>query len=91
GNFNYWYLSALQGSELLGGRSVRADTNGDRTVSIAEAYNFTLDKPGGMSAGGTIPPISAQMPQFEDNNAPPSRFGPLPGAGEGLVGAVTYL
>jgi hypothetical protein len=48
-------------------------------------------RPGGPSAIGMIPPIAAQMPQFEDNNAPPSRFGPVPAAGEGLVGAATYL
>ena len=87
GNFDYWYLSALRGHLLLGGASVDADTNDNGKVSIAEAYNFTLFRPG----GGDIPPISAQMAMCEDNGALPSRFGPLPGAGEGLLAAATYL
>jgi len=91
GNFDYWYISALRGHLLFGEVPVNADTNGNGQVSIAEAYNFTLPRPGGPSAIGMVPPIAAQMPQFEDNNAPPSRFGPVPAAGEGLVGAVTYL
>ena len=91
GNFDYWYISALRGHRILGEAPVDADTNNNGQVSIAEAYNFTLPCPGGPSGIGIVPPIAAQMPMFEDNNAPPSRFGPLPGAGEGLVGLVTYL
>lgn len=92
GNFNYWYLSALAGRLLIGGAPVNADANGDGQVSIAEAYNFTLPRPGGTTAAGfAIPPISDQMPQVEDNGAPPSRFGPLPGAGEGFLAAQTRL
>ena len=91
GNFNYWYLSALRGHLLFGEAPVNADSNGNGQVSLAEAYNFTLPRPGGPSAVGMIPAISAQMPMFEDSGAPPSRFGMLPGAGEGMVGVVTYL
>lgn len=91
GNFDYWYLSALRGHLLFGEAPVDADTNDNGQVSLAEGYNYTLSKPGGPSAGGMIPPIAAQMPMFEDTGTPPSRFGILPGAGEGLVGTVTYL
>lgn len=91
GNFDYWYLSGLRGHLLLGEAPVNADSNGNGQVSLAEAYNFTLPRPGGPSPVGMIPPISMQMPQFEDNNAPPSRYGPLPGAGEGIIGGVTNL
>lgn len=83
-NFNYWYLSALRGKLLLGDAPINYDTNHDGKVSLAEAYNFTLGKPG--SAAQEIPNINLQMPQFEDNGTPPSRFGPLPYGGEGNVG-----
>jgi len=87
GYFNYSYLSAPAGHGLLGNAAVDADTNDNAHVSITEAYDYTLPRLGGY---GT-PPIAAQMPQFEDNGTRPSRYGPLPGAGEGLVGVVTYL
>ena len=90
GNFNYWYLSALRGHLLLGEAPVDADTNNNGQVSIGEAYNFTLPRPGG-PAGSGIPPILYQMPQFEDTGTPPSRYGHLPTYGEGLVGLVTHL
>ena len=92
GNFDYWFLSGLRGHQLIGEAPVDADTNDNGQVSIGEAYNFTLAKPGGVTPyGEAIPPISAQQPQFEDNNAPPSRWGTLPGAGEGALGVNTYL
>ena len=86
-NFEYWYMSALVGHQVIGGAPLNADANGSGQVSLGEAYNYTLPRPGG--AG--IPAIAWQMPQFEDTGTPPSRFGAVPGAGEGLVGAVTYL
>jgi len=90
GNFDYWYISALRGHLLFGEAPVSADTNSDGKVSIAEAYNFTLPRPGGPGSP-PIPPIANQMPQFEDNGTAPSRFGTVPFAGEGLLGAATYL
>ena len=88
-NFNYWYLSALRGKMLIGDAPVNYDTNHDGKVSLAEAYNFTLGKPGSSAQG--IPPINSQMPQFEDNGAVPSRFGPLPSGSEGIVGMTDTL
>jgi hypothetical protein len=90
GNFNYWYLSALRGHLLFSEAPVNADANGNGRVSLAEAYNYTLPRPGGPGSP-PIPPISSQMPMFEDTGGPPARYGHLPGAGEGLVGIVTYL
>ena len=84
GNFSLWCLSAYHGHFLLSGTPVNADLNGNGNVSIAEAYNFALGKPG-------APPISMQMPQFEDTGTPPSRFGTVPGGGEGAFGVVTHL
>lgn len=90
GNFNFWYLSALAGQRLLGGPVVDADVNDDGHVSIAEAYNFTLPRPGwaGIPA---IPPIFAQRPQVEDTGTAPSYWGPLPASGEGAISAATHL
>jgi hypothetical protein len=86
-NFNYWYLSALRGKTIFGNAPAAGDTTSDSQVSLGEAYNFTLNKPGGSS----IPPVSYQMPQFEDNGAPPSRFGLLPAGGEGNIGMTDFL
>lgn len=80
GNFYYWCMSGLLGKQLLGGAAVNADANNGR-VSMAEMYNFALPRPG----------IGVQAPQFEDSGAPPSRFGTLPGAGEGVKGLEAYL
>jgi len=91
-NFECWYLSALASHFLLGGAALSADANHNGRVSTTEAYDFALPRPGGPSAGGTtIPPIAAQMPQFEDTGTPPSRWGPVPAAGEGILGADTSL
>ncbi|MHB1458435.1 MAG: caspase family protein [Armatimonadota bacterium] len=84
GNFSLWSLSAYHGHFLLNGGAINADSNSNGNVSVAEAYNFSLGKPG-------IIPINAQMPQFEDNGVPPSRFGHIPVAGEGALGMVTNL
>ena len=91
GNFNYWYISGIRGKSLFGDAPLDADINNDGKVSTSEAYNFTLNKPGGASAAGPIPPVSTQMPQFEDNGTPPSRFGMLPAAGEGYIGMTDFL
>ena len=91
GNFNYWFLSGLRGHELIGEAPVDADTNDNGQVSIGEGYNYTLNKPGGPCPGGVIPPMTMQQPQFEDNNMAPSRWGNLPGAGDGVIGLATYL
>lgn len=88
-NFNYWYLSALRGKMLIGDVPVNFDINHDGKVSLAEAYNFTLGKPGSSAQG--ISPIDYQMPQFEDNGTVPSRFGPLPSGSEGIAGMSNTL
>jgi hypothetical protein len=92
-NFECWYLSALASHFLLSGAALSADANHNGRVSMAEAYNFALPRPGGATTppNPPIPPISAQMPQFEDTGTPPSRWGPVPGAGEGALGADTNL
>jgi len=92
-NFECWYLSALASHFLLGGAALSADANHNGYVSMAEAYSFALPRPGGVTTppNPPIPPISAQMPQFEDTGTPPSRWGPVPAAGEGVLGAGTNL
>jgi hypothetical protein len=82
-NFNLWYMSALVGHHLIYSTAMSADTNGNGKISKTEAYNFTLPRPG-------LIPISAQQPQYEDNGALPSRWGPVPSGTEGAVGANSY-
>ena len=56
------------------------DTNHDGKVSMVEAYNFAR--------------MRDMLPEeqwYEDNGSHPARIGPVPGGGEGALGAGTHL
>lgn len=79
GHMNYWMLSSFFGHQLLGGAPLNADANGNGQVSVLEAYNMARVR------------VVPQVTNYDDNGWPPGRMGPVPGGGEGALGAATYL
>lgn len=78
--FVYWFLAAVSGSRPDGAGAVNADTNGDGSVSMLEAFNFARAND---AAGET--------PFYEDNGTLPAHSGTMPAGGEGTLGAATFL
>ena len=80
GEFTYWYFAALTGNKPDGSGAVNADTNGDKKISILEAYNFARSH-------DTAP----ETPYFEDDGVVPSHSGAMPAGGDGIRSATIFL
>jgi hypothetical protein len=80
GEFTYWYFAALTGNKPDGSGAVNADTNGDKKISILEAYNFARSH-------DTAP----ETPYFEDDGVVPAHSGAMPAGGDGIRSATIFL
>jgi hypothetical protein len=80
GEFTYWYFAALTGNKPDGSGPVNADANGDRKISILEAYNFARSHDG-----------QPETPYFEDDGIVPAHTGPMPAGGDGIRSVAIFL
>jgi hypothetical protein len=77
--FSYYFTCAINGADPSG-KTVNADTNNDKKVSMVEAFNYARSK-------DTQPETS----QYEDSGDGISHPGKMPASGEGTLGSKTFL
>ncbi len=77
--FSYHFTCAINGADPKG-KKVNADTNGDKKVSMVEAFNYARAK-------DTRP----ETPMYEDSGDGIAHSGKMPAHGEGTVGGKTFL
>jgi len=73
------FTSALHGENEFG-YPVNADQNGDDKISIVEAFNYAAEND-----------YTGEVPQYEDNGDGTSHAYPIPNAGDGPLGSMTFL
>jgi hypothetical protein len=77
--FSYYFTCALNGADPQGIK-VNADKDGDKKISMVEAFNYAYDKD-----------TQNESPQYEDSGDGISHNGKMPASGEGTLGATTFL
>jgi hypothetical protein len=77
--FSYYFTCAINGADPSG-KTVNADTDNDKKVSMVEAFNYARSKD-----------TCSETPQYEDSGDGISHTGSMPASGEGTLGSKTFL
>jgi|GEM_PF-776643 len=77
--FSYHFTCAINGADP-NGKKVNADTNGDKKVSMVEAFNYAKAKD-----------TRSETPLYEDSGDGIPHSGKMPASGEGTLGSKTFL
>jgi hypothetical protein len=77
--FSYYFTSAINWAKP-DGTTVNADANGDKKVSMVEAFNYARTKD-----------TASETPQYEDNGDGVPHSGAMPAGGDGTLGSNTFM